>query len=262
MTDMLVDSHCHLEDERFTGDVEGALQRMESAGVGRCILAGSDLPTSCRIAELAAAHPNVYGVVGLHPHEARFFNAETLPALEELLTRPRMLGIGEIGLDYYYDHSPREAQREVFARQLDFAFEQGVPAVFHVRDAHGDTLELFRARKSRMPAGVMHCYTGSVESAREYLTLGLYISFSGSVTFKNAHHLQDVARFVPADRLLVETDSPYLAPVPMRGQRNEPAYVRYVASTVADLRGVPLEELIRQTTANVERLYKRMEPAR
>ena len=136
MTDMLVDSHCHLEDERFTGDVEGALQRMESAGVGRCILAGSDLPTSCRIAELAAAHPNVYGVVGLHPHEARFFNAETLPALEELLTRPRMLGIGEIGLDYYYDHSPREAQREVFARQLDFAFEQGVPAVFHVRDAH------------------------------------------------------------------------------------------------------------------------------
>ena len=127
---------------------------------------------------------------------------------------------------------------------------------------HGDTLELFRARKSRMPAGVMHCYTGSVESAREYLTLGLYISFSGSVTFKNAHHLQDVARFVPADRLLVETDSPYLAPVPMRGQRNEPAYVRYVASTVADLRGVPLEELIRQTTANVERLYKRMEPAR
>ena len=130
-----------------------------------------------------------------------------------------------------------------------------------MRDAHGDTLDLFREHKNRMPAGVMHCYTGSVESAREYLALGLYISFSGSVTFKNAHNLRDVARYVPIDRLLVETDSPYLAPVPMRGQRNEPAYVRYVAQTVAELRGIPLEELIGHTTANVERLYKRMKTA-
>jgi len=255
MTVNLFDSHCHLEDERFAGEVEDVLTRMREAGVSRCILAGSDMDSSTRIAVLTASHPNVYGVVGIHPHEAKYFAAETLPALATLLKQPRIVGVGEIGLDYYYDHSPRETQRDVFAKQLDFAYEQGVPAVFHVRDAHGDVTDLFRAHQNRLPAGVLHCYTGSVESAREYLAMGFYISFSGSVTFKNAHHLQEVARYVPMERLLVETDSPYLAPVPMRGQRNEPAYVRYVAEKVAELRGIPLQELIDQTTANVERLY-------
>lgn len=255
MTANLFDSHCHLEDERFAGEVEDVLARMQAAGVSRCILAGSDIDSSTRIAALAAAHANVYGVVGIHPHEAKYFDENTLPALAALLQQPRIVGVGEIGLDYYYDHSPREIQRDVFARQLDFAYEQGVPAVFHVRDAHGDVTDLFRAQRGRLPAGVLHCYTGSVESAREYLSMGFYISFSGSVTFKNAHNLQEAARYVPIDRLLVETDSPYLAPAPMRGQRNEPAYVRYVAEKVAELRGIPLEELIAQTTANVERLY-------
>ena len=255
MSAMLFDSHCHLEDERFTGEVDAVLERMRAAGVGRCILAGSDLDTSARIAGLTNAHPNVYGVVGVHPHEAKTWMEDTLPRLTEMLAQTRIVGIGEIGLDYHYDLSPRAVQREVFVRQLEFAYEQKVPAVFHVREAHGEVTEIFRERKNRLPGGVLHCFTCSAESAREYLTMGFYISFSGSVTFKNAHHLQEAARYVPLDRLLVETDSPYLAPVPMRGQRNEPAYVRYVAQTVAEIKGVPLETLIDQTTANVETLY-------
>ncbi|MCE5343368.1 MAG: TatD family hydrolase [Eubacteriales bacterium] len=255
MSATLFDSHCHLEDKRFTGEVEAVLGRMREAGVERCILAGSDVETSEHIAQIVEAHENVYGVVGVHPHEAKGFAEDTLLRLSELLTQPRIVGVGEIGLDYYYDFSPREAQREAFDRQLVFAYEKHVPAVFHVRDAHGDTLDVFRAHRGRLPAGVLHCYTGSVESAREYLTMGFYISFSGAVTFQNAHNLQEAARYVPLDRLLVETDSPYLAPVPMRGKHNEPAYVRYVAEKVAQLRGITLEALAEQTTANVERLY-------
>jgi TatD DNase family protein len=252
---LLWDSHCHLEDERFTGEVDAALARMAEAGVGRCICAGSDLDSSRRVADIAAAHANVYGVVGIHPHEASTFDEGTLPALAALLQAPRIVGVGEIGLDYYYDHSPRDVQRDVFAKQLEFAFEHQKPAVFHVRDAHGDVTDIFRAHKGRLPAGVLHCYTGSVESAREYLSMGFYISLSGTVTFPNARNIHDVARYVPLDRLLMETDSPYLAPVPKRGQRNEPAYVRFVAQRVADLRGIPLEELAAQTTSNVETLY-------
>ena len=255
MSPLLIDSHCHLEDERFAGEVDAVLERMAQAGVSRCILAGSDLETSERIVQLVQAHSNVYGVVGVHPHEARFWNAETPGRLQAMLGQPRIVGVGEIGLDYHYDHSPREAQREAFGAQLEFAYAQHRPAVFHIREAHGEVTEIFRARRGRLPAGVLHCYTGSAESAREYLNLGFYISFSGSVTFTNARQLQEAARCVPLDRLLVETDSPYLAPVPLRGQRNEPANVRYVAETVARLKAVPLETLIAQTTANVEALY-------
>ena len=255
MSPLLIDSYCYLEDERFAGEVDAVLERMAQAGVSRCILAGSDIATSERIAALVGEHDNLYGVVGVHPHEAQFFTEDTLPALQRLLESPRMVGVGEIGLDYHYDHSPRDVQRDAFAKQLDFAYEQCVPAVFHVREAHGDVIDLFRARHGRLPAGVLHCYTGSVESAREYLGMGFYISLSGSVTFKNARNLHEVARYVPPERLLIETDSPYLAPVPMRGQRNEPAYVRYVAETVAQLRGITAEEVAAQTTANTMRLY-------
>lgn len=256
MSATLFDSHCHLEDERFANDTLITITNMQLHNVKRCILAGSDLETSEKIARMTERWVGVlYGVVGVHPHEAKFFDEKTLPALEALLKRRGIVGIGEIGLDYHYDLSPRETQRAVLEKQLDFAYEKKVPAVFHVREAHGDMLELFRSRRGRLPAGVLHCYTGSAESAREYLDMGFYISFSGSVTFKSARRLQEAALVVPADRLLVETDSPYLAPEPVRGTRNEPANVRYVAQKLAELRGVPLEELTAQTTANVERLY-------
>ncbi len=251
----MIDSHCHLEDGRFAGEVEQVLKRMAEAGVDRCILAGSDRETSEAITALTQRYENVYGVVGVHPHEAKYFTPETLTLMRGWLSLPRIRGVGEIGLDYYYDHSPREAQREAFAEQLEFAFQQGVPAVFHVRDAHGDFTELLRARKGRLPQGVMHCYTGSAESAKTYLDFGLYISFSGSLTFQNAHNLRDAARTVPPDRLLIETDSPYLAPVPMRGKRNEPAYVRFVAQTLAELKGMSVDALIAATDRNAERLF-------
>ena len=168
-------------------------------------------------------HEGVYGAVGVHPHEAKTWTDETEAELEDMLTQPRVVAVGEIGLDYFYDLSPRDQQREVLIKQLALARRMNVPAVFHVRDAHGDMLEVLRQRRGELPAGVLHCYSGSVESAKEYLDLGFYLSFAGPVTFKNAHKLQEAVRFCPADRLLVETDSPYLTPVPLRGKRNEPA---------------------------------------
>lgn len=252
----LFDSHCHLEDERFAGEVDAALERMAQAGVNRCILASSDMPTGEKIVALADANPQVYGMVGFHPHEASQFREEDLVQMARWLKNPKIVGVGEIGLDYYYDHSPRDVQRSVLERQLDFALEQNAPVAFHIRDAHGDTLDILSRRKGRLPEGVLHCFSGSLECARQYLDMGFYLSFAGPVTFKNAAKLQEVARFCPADRLLVETDSPYLAPVPLRGQRNEPANVRYVAQMVADLKGMTAEELARKAFENTCRLYR------
>ena len=251
----MIDSHCHLEDERFAGELDEVLARMKTAGVDRCILAGSDEATSARIVRLTEQYENVYGVVGVHPHEARTFAPALLSLMDTWLASPRIVGVGEIGLDYYYDHSPRDVQREALVAQLEYAYRKNVPAVFHVRDAHGEFTDILRVHKGRLPQGVMHCYTGSLESAKIYLDFGFYISFSGSVTFKNAKNLQEVARNIPIDRLLIETDSPYLAPVPMRGKRNEPAYVRYVAETVAQLRGITADELAQKAEENTVRLY-------
>lgn len=252
----LFDSHCHLEDERFQGEVEDVLTRMAEVGVTRCILASSDMPTGTKIVGLADQYPQVYGMVGFHPHEASQFREEDLAQMAQWLKHDKIVGVGEIGLDYYYDHSPRDVQRQVLERQLDFALEQKVPVAFHIRDAHGDTLDMFSHRKSRLPEGVLHCFSGSLECARQYLDMGFYLSFAGPVTFKNAAKLQEVAKYCPIDRLLVETDSPYLAPVPLRGQRNEPANVRFVAQMVADLKGMEPEELARQAFENTCRLYR------
>lgn len=251
----LFDSHCHLEDERFAGEVEVVLERMDAAGVTRCILASSDMPTGEKIFALANAHPQIYGMVGFHPHEASQFREEDLAQMAQWLKNPKIVGVGEIGLDYYYDHSPRDVQRNVLERQLDFALEQNAPVAFHIRDAHGDTLDILSRRKKRLPKGVLHCFSGSVECARQYLDMGFHLSFAGPVTFKNAAKLQEVAKFCPLDRLLVETDSPYLAPVPLRGQRNEPANVQYVAQVVATLKGMDAEELAHKAFENTCRLY-------
>ena len=238
----LFDSHCHLENEGFQNDLPEVMQRMAHAGVRRCVLGGSDLETSRRIVALAKKHEGVYGAVGVHPHEAKTWTDETEAELEGMLTQPRVVAVGEIGLDYFYDLSPRDQQREVLIKQLALARRMNVPAVF-------------RQRRGELPAGVLHCYSGSVESAKEYLDLGFYLSFAGPVTFKNAHKLQEAARFCPADRLLVETDSPYLTPVPLRGKRNEPAFVQYVAEVVAQLRGVSTEELADTAARNACRLF-------
>ena len=251
----LFDSHCHLEDERFQEDRAETMARMKDAGVNRCILAGSDMETSEQIVALTKEHAHVYGVVGIHPHDAKTWTDDCAQRIADWTKEERIVGVGEIGLDYYYDHSPRDLQKEVFVKQLLLARQLDMPAVFHVRDAHGDVLDLLRANRSQLPAGVVHCYSGSVESAREYLDMGFYISFAGPITFKNANKLLDVAKYVPQDRILVETDSPYLAPVPMRGRRNEPTFVQYVAQTVAELRGISAEEMAQAAFENACRLF-------
>lgn len=251
----LFDSHCHLENERFESDLDAVLERMAENDVTRCLLAGSDMQTSERIVGLTWEVPAVYGAVGIHPHEAKFFRDSDLGLLADWLTLPRVVAVGEIGLDYYYDHSPRSMQREVFEKQLHFAYERKVPVILHIRDAHGEMLEILSAQHQKLPAGVLHCFGGSVESAKQYLDMGFYLSFAGPVTFKSATNLAKVAAYCPQDRLLVETDSPYLAPVPMRGKRNEPAFVRFVAQKVAEIRGIELEELSEITFENTCRLF-------
>lgn len=255
----LFDTHAHLDDERFTydGGQEALIASLPEAGVRLCTCVGSDMRTSAQVVELARRYAFLYAAVGVHPHEAKDFREEDVGTLARYLTQePKVRALGEIGLDYYYDHSARDVQREVFARQLDLAYELGVPACLHVRDAHGDTLDILRAARGRLPVFVLHCCSASLESARVYLDLGGYVSFAGPVTFKKAANLQQVARFVPDDRLLIETDSPYLAPEPVRGRRNDPRNVAHIARCLAGLRGVEPEALARQTFENGLRFYR------
>lgn len=255
----LFDTHAHLDDERFTydGGQEALIASLPAAGVRLCTCVGSDMRTSAQVVELARRYAFLYAAVGVHPHEAKDFHEEDVAALTRYLTQePKVRALGEIGLDYYYDHSARDVQRAVFARQLDLAYALGVPACLHVRDAHGDTLDILRAARGRLPVFVLHCCSASLESARIYLDLGGYISFAGPVTFKKAANLQQVARFVPDDRLLIETDSPYLAPEPVRGRRNDPRNVAHIARCLAGLRGVTPEALARLTFENGLRFYR------
>ncbi len=251
----LFDAHCHLESERFREDCAEVIARMEDAGVRRCILAGSDMETSERIVKMVSEHENFYGFVGVHPHEAKSWTDECEGRIAGWVREERIVGVGEIGLDYYYDFSPRDVQKDVFVKQLLLAKRLDMPVDFHIRDAHGDVIDILRAHRNELPRGAVHCFSGSVESAREYLNLGFHLSFAGPVTYKNANKLLDVATFVPEDRILVETDCPYLAPVPMRGKRNEPAFVRFVAEKIAELRGITAEEMAEIATRNTCRLF-------
>lgn len=251
----LFDTHCHIDEERFDADRDQVLERMRAAGVLSCVCVGSDMETSRRAIAFAEKTQNVFAAVGIHPHEAKSFKPEDLQTLQGWFVHPKVKALGEIGLDYYYDHSPRDVQREVFSKQLELGYETNMPMILHVRDAHGDVLALLRERNGRLPGGILHCYSGSWESAKEYLKMGFYISLAGPVTFKKAPAQWEVASKVPLDRLLVETDSPYLAPEPLRGRRNEPAYVRHVAERVAQLRNISLEELAAATTSNARTVY-------
>ena len=252
----LFDSHCHVDEARFDEDRGAVHDRMAEAGVRLCTVVGSDMATSRHAMEYAASHSDCLAAVGIHPHEASTMAPGDLETLRKMLAAPRVVALGEIGLDYYYDYSSRDVQREVLIRQLDLACELDVPVIYHIRDAHGDMMDLMRSRKGRLPSGIIHCFSGSWEVAKFYLNQGYYISFAGPVTFKKAPHLQDAARQVPLDRLLIETDSPYLSPEPNRGRRNEPSYVRYVAETIARLREIPLEELAEKTFQNALRVYR------
>lgn len=251
----LFDAHCHLDDERLQDDLPQVLVRMRENGVTRCVCAGSDIKTSQSALALSRAHEGVYAAAGVHPHEAKDAPEDYLSQIEALLKQDKVVALGEIGLDYHYDFSPKDVQRRVFTEQLELAYALDVPAVFHIREAHGDMLDIFRARRNRLPRGVIHCFSGSPETCREYVSLGFYISFAGSLTFKKAPNLCAAALEAPPDRLLIETDSPYLSPEPLRGRRNEPANVLYVCQKLAALRGVTDEDIAALTTQNARRIY-------
>ncbi len=251
----LFDSHCHLDDEKFDEDRAETIARLREGGVEKCVCVGSDLPSSRRCVALAEQYDFIYAAAGVHPHEAKDAPPDYIDQLKTLLSHPRVVALGEIGLDYYYDHSPRDVQREVCLRQMELAWELGAPVAYHIRDAHAEMLEIMKSMKAKLTGGIIHCFSGSAEIAKEYLKLGYYISFAGPLTFKKAPKLQEACRLVPKDRLLIETDSPYMAPEPVRGRRNEPANVRYVGMKMAEIRGEDPEEVAAYTTENAKKVY-------
>lgn len=255
----LVDSHCHLDFEDFTGEIDSVLDRAAAQGVQRMVTICTKLTAFNRVLKLAEEHDVLSCSVGIHPHEADTHPEIDVAKLTTLAQHPKVVGIGEAGLDYFYDKSDRARQRDVFATHIEAARESGLPLIVHSREADEDTVHLLQegAGKGGL-SGVIHCFTSTQYLADAALEMGFYISLSGIVTFKNAEALRQVARTVPLDRLLVETDSPYLAPVPQRGKRNEPSFVRHTASFVADMLGLPLPHFAAQTTANFHRLFSKV----
>jgi TatD DNase family protein len=257
----LIDSHCHLAGKEFVADLEAVVARAREAGVdgALAILAADDAEELGRAPQVAAAWAGVRFSVGVHPHAAGRFAegpAEAAGATARAVAaQPLARAVGEIGLDYHYDFAPRDTQRLVFAEQVQLAKRLGLPVVIHTREAEDDTFAVLA--EAGPVAGVFHCFTGDVRMARRALDAGFHLSLSGIVTFPRATELKEVAAFVPIDRLVIETDSPFLAPVPHRGKRNEPAFVAHTAATVAQIKGIPLSELEAQTTANFFRLFNK-----
>jgi TatD DNase family protein len=263
---IITDTHAHLNDERYKDDLDQVLIRAGAAGLTRIILASAsyqDSLDSMRIAsEKNSGKLALWCMVGVHPHEAEGYTDEIHGQMHDWLgnrIKHRIVALGEIGLDYFYDLSPRDIQRQVFCRQLDLAFEMDVPIVLHERDAAMDTLDILAAYKNagklRTVPGVCHCFSGSVEVAAKLIAYGFYLGFDGPITFKNNRKSPDVIRSIPIDRLLIETDCPYLTPVPFRGQRNEPAYVSYILEKMAELKGETSEKMAEITTENASRLF-------
>jgi len=255
---VLIDSHAHIQGKEYAGEVDAVIERARAVGVEKIIAVGGagDMSSNTEGIALADSFSNIYATVGMHPHDAKDVGAEELRQLRELTFHPKVIAVGETGLDYYYDHSPWDVQRRVFTHFIHMARETALPIVVHERDAAQDAAELLRAEGEGQLRGVIHCFTGNYEAACAYLDLGLYLSFTGIITFKNAEPLRDVVRKVPLERMLVETDSPYLTPVPHRGKRNEPACVRFVAEMIAEIKALPLEEVAETTTRNVQDLFK------
>ena len=254
---MYFDTHAHLDDEQFDADREELIERMQRKGIRPCMTVGANMHMNRIAVELAQRYAGyLYAAVGLHPNDADELNGDTMAQMRAWMGLPCVKAWGEIGLDYHYEDSPsRQVQQAAFAAQLDAARQADKPVILHIREAHGDALALLRARRGNLPRGVVHCYSGSWESAQEYLDLGFHISFTGSVTFKNAVKLAAVSDRIPLERLMIETDCPYMAPVPLRGRRNDPCNVKLIAQFLADRRGMDVEELARITRDNGLKLF-------
>ncbi len=251
---MFIDSHAHIQLSQFNSDRDAVLKRAHEAALSAILVIGFDVKTSRGAVELAEKHENIYATVGMHPHDAKDFTPDTLQTLRALATHPKVLALGEMGLDYHRNLSPRPLQKAAFEKQLDMAEELDMPIIIHNRDAYMDILPILEARRGKM-RGVLHCFTGDVEVMHRSLDIQFHIGIGGIVTYPNAKDVQAVAREVPAERLLIETDCPWLAPQFRRGKRNEPAYVRAVAEKIAELRGTSIETIGEVTTRNFQQLF-------
>lgn len=251
---MLFDTHAHLNDERFNGEREELILSLKENGVGAYCEIGYDVESSEKAVNLAEKYDFVYAACGVHPHDTQNLCEEDMNSLKELLKSKKAVALGEIGLDYYYDNSERPIQRHWFDRQLNLACRLDKPVVIHTRDAMADTIDILKANPNN--TGIIHCFSGSKESARILLDMGYYISFAGPLTFKNASTALEVAKYVPNDRFLIETDSPYLAPVPHRGMRNCPIYVAEVAKKIAEIKGISFEEIAALSYENAKNVYR------
>ena len=258
----LIDSHCHLDFPDFASDLDAVVERARAAGVERMITIGAQMAKAAAIAEIAERYDDIFFTVGTHPHEAAKDGAEDFTAMRAFAKHPKCVGIGEAGLDYHYDYVPRDVARRVFRGQIALARELDLPLVIHTRDADDDMAAILAQEmgQGRFRA-LLHCFTGSRELALTALKLGLSISFSGVVTFKKSDGLRAIARDIPLDRILVETDAPYLAPAPHRGRRNEPAFVVATARVVAEARGLELDAFAEATRANTLRVFSKLQPA-
>lgn len=253
---MLFDSHAHYDDERFNDDRYELLDSMAANNVGYIMNSCSSTEDIPKIFELAKRYPFVYLSVGIHPHEAEGTTEEDVDILRKACENPKVKAIGEIGLDYYYDNSPRDVQKKWFARQIELARELSLPIAVHDRDAHADTMDILKSFDMRDIGGEFHCFAGSKEMAREVLDMGMYIAFGGSLTFKKSVRPKEVASYVPLDRILIETDCPYLTPEPHRGKRNNSIYMKHVVDMLAEIKGVSAEIIEKATLENAKRCFK------
>jgi TatD DNase family protein len=263
----LVDTHCHLDSATLSGPLSPVLRHAHDSGVERLLTVGFDIHSSVECIEIASMHsdtePDIYAAAGIHPHEAKSAEEGFAGQLKTLLKHPRVSALGEIGLDYFYDNSPREVQRKIFAEQIEIAKEAKKPIVIHVRDAkvrsegdaNSEVYAMLKDAHAEITGGVIHCFSGNMQDAENALGLGFYISFAGPVTYPRCEELRKIARTIPIDRILCETDSPYLTPQPKRGSKNEPSFVRYVYETIAGVRGMELEELAEEVLKNSARLF-------
>lgn len=254
---MLIDTHTHLDDARYESDREAVIARARETGIDSMITIGCDLSTSQAAVALANRYPFVYATVGVHPHEVKHIEDGWYNEFRRLAENKKVVAFGEVGLDYHYNYSSPKEQRDRFREQIQLARELGLPLVIHTREAQEDTIQILKDERSTEVGGVFHCFSGDAWLAKDALDLGFYLSFSGILTFQNAGMLRDIAKTVPLDRILIETDCPYLTPVPHRGKRNEPAFVRHVAQILAAVASVSdLDEIYRLTTENARRLFR------
>lgn len=251
----LFESHAHLEHKKYKNELDKIIHRAKEVGVKYIVNVGSNLSSSYRSLTLSQTYSEIYATVGIHPHEASEFDNSSLQVLKDLAKADKVVAIGEIGLDYYYEHSPRDIQKKALRAQLTLAKSVGLPVVIHNREADQDILNILKNSKIEEIGGVLHCFSSDITMAKACLDLGLYLGFGGVITFKKAKQLRQVVQQLPLSRILLETDCPYLSPHPLRGKRNEPAYLKFIAQKIGEIKGISLEEVVETTTANACKFY-------